>query len=117
MYGAEIVLTDGTKGMDGAIKMAQEIAKNTPDSFIPDQFCNPSNPLMHKMTTGPEIWKDTDGSYVRIFSRFPEIRFYGKYTLFFFYQNASLSFGNVTPHSRLSSSIIRMMRKVSRWGI
>jgi len=61
MYGAEIVLTDGTQGMDGAIKMAQEIAKNTPDSFIPDQFCNPSNPQMHKMTTGPEIWKDTDG--------------------------------------------------------
>ena len=60
-YGAEIVLTPGDKGMSGAIAKADELAKEIPDSFIPGQFVNPVNPKIHKETTGPEIWNDTDG--------------------------------------------------------
>ena len=60
-YGAEIVLTDGTKGMNGAIAKANELAKEYENSFIPGQFDNPANPAIHKRTTGPEIWRDTDG--------------------------------------------------------
>ena len=60
-YGAEIVLTEGAKGMKGAIAKADELAKEIPDSFIPGQFVNPANPAAHRATTGPEIWNDTDG--------------------------------------------------------
>jgi len=60
-YGAEIVLTEGAKGMKGAIARADELAQEIPNSFIPGQFVNPANPAIHKATTGPEIWRDTDG--------------------------------------------------------
>ena len=60
-YGAEVVMTDGTKGMKGAIEKADELAKEIPNSFIAGQFVNPANPATHKKTTGPEIWEDTDG--------------------------------------------------------
>ena len=61
-YGAEIVLTDGSQGMKGAIARAVELQKEIPNSFIPSQFENPANPAMHERTTGPEIWEDTDGN-------------------------------------------------------
>ena len=60
-YGAELVLTEGSKGMRGAIEKADELAKEIPDSYIPGQFVNPANPAVHRAETGPEIWQDTDG--------------------------------------------------------
>ena len=74
-YGAEIVLTEGAKGMKGAIAKADELAKEIPNSFIPGQFVNPANPAAHRATTGPEIWNDTDGD-VDIFIAEQNIRIF-----------------------------------------
>ena len=61
-YGAELVLTEGTLGMQGAIARAESLARELPDSFLPGQFSNPANPAAHRATTGPEIWEDTEGT-------------------------------------------------------
>ena len=63
-YGAELVLTEGSRGMAGAIEKAEELAKEIPGGFIPGQFVNPANPAVHRATTGPEIWRDTDGKVI-----------------------------------------------------
>ena len=75
-YGAELVLTDGKKGMKGAITKAEELAKENPNSFIPGQFVNPVNPETHFKTTGPEIWKDITGVGKYLKSQNPNIKIY-----------------------------------------
>ena len=73
-YGAELVLTEGAKGMSGAIAKADELAKETPNSFIPGQFVNPANPAAHYATTGPEIWKQTDGTGKYLKDQNPDVK-------------------------------------------